>query len=746
MSIQVILSFSQYSWAQQGKSKKMPPARHYKVTPVPADLPGIKIDGVLAEDAWQGAVVIPLPYEFSPGNNLPAHVKTECLITFSRSKLYIGFRCYDPQPGKIRAHLMDRDAGYNTFTQDDHVAFYIDSFNDERRAYYFMVNPLGVQVDGIFNQLDSTVNFTWDGIWESAGKITGSGYVLELAIPFNQLRFPNTKGKQTWGFSIERSYPRTMQYRFMSHPWSRDASTILPFINKISGFENMEAGKELEFDPTLTLNRTDRREDIQDEMVNGKLKVEPGLSARWGITPNLTLQSTINPDFSQVEADVAQLEVNTRFALYYPEKRPFFLDGLDYFSLPMEMVYTRTVYDPTWGIKMIGKTGKNTIGFFLDQDRSNNLLFPANQGSRSTTLDENVLGGVFRYRRDIGKRANLGVLYTGRKSDEYYNHVASVDGVFWLSSRKKLVLQYTRTQTRYPEQVAKNYNQPASAFGGNSFYLYFINLSRKFWYAVEYENVATDFRADFGFIPRADYRKYRTFLQYIFYGKPKGWFDRIFLYFDGAYIVNQAGELSERNLILDVTYLGPLQTTIAPAFISQKLEYLGVTYDLNKFQAYFEMKPTSGVKYYIFSKTGDAVDYTNARPARSFLFNPGLELSLGRHFYLNLDHNYERLSYEGKRVYTANLFQARTVYNFNLKTFFRAIVQYVDIDRDINLYIVPVLPTTRTLFTQLLFSYKINPRTVLFLGYSDNHLGMKGIDLIRKDRTFFLKIGYALVL
>jgi hypothetical protein len=159
-----------------------------------------------------------------------------------------------------------------------------------------------------------------------------------------------------------------------------------------------------------------------------------------------------------------------------------------------------------------------------------------------------------------------------------------------------------------------------------------------------------------------------------------------------------------------------------------------------------EMQPRGGLKYFIFTSYGDTIDYTNSRQTRSILINPGVEIGLGRHLNINLNHIFEHLALKGEKIYTVNLFQARLLYNFNVRTFIRAIIQYMDINRNISMYSFPLEPVTRTMFTQLLFSYKINPRTVLFLGYSDNHLGMKGIDLTRTDRTFFLKIGYALVL
>ena len=143
---------------------------------------------------------------------------------------------------------------------------------------------------------------------------------------------------------------------------------------------------------------------------------------------------------------------------------------------------------------------------------------------------------------------------------------------------------------------------------------------------------------------------------------------------------------------------------------------------------------------------GDSIDYTNSRLARSWLLNPSIELGMGRHLNLNVSHIFERLSLEGEKIYHANLFQARVIYNFNVRSFVRATVQYTDIDRNTGMYFLPIEPHTRVLFTQFLFSYKINPQTVLFIGYSDNHLGFRGIDLTRTDRTFFLKIGYALVM
>jgi len=412
---------------QETDSSTTQKGAHYNVFPASTK---IKVDGVLDDEAWSKAEVIKLPYEWLPGDNIPAPVDTDCMLTYDEFHIYISFRCYDPEPKKIRAHLMDRDAT-DSLIQDDHINIMIDAFNDERRSFQFRVNPLGVQADANFSELEGYEDFSWDAIWASAGKIYDWGYAIEIGIPFNQLRFPQTKEEQTWGFSAERSWPRSVRHRMMSHVRNRNVSCILCQFNKISGLEKISPGRNLEFDPTLTANRTDimPSQNFPDgNLQSGKAKAEPGITAKWGITPNLILNATANPDFSQVEADVAQLDVNTRFALYYPEKRPFFLEGGDFFLTPVQAVFTRTVADPLWSTKLTGKIGRSAVGFFATQDRINNLVFPSNQDSLLTSLDEKVFGGVLRYRYDVGKGSTLGLLYTGRAGEEYTNHVAGADG------------------------------------------------------------------------------------------------------------------------------------------------------------------------------------------------------------------------------------------------------------------------------------------------------------------------------
>ena len=706
----------------------------------------IRIDGRINEMAWKNASRLGLKYEWTPGDNVDPPVKTECFITFDKNNLYIAFRCFDPDPKNIRAHLMGRD-DLSTFLMDDYVVILIDPFNDERRGFQFRVNPLGVQADANFSELEGYEDFSWDAIWDSSGKITEFGYEVEIAIPFNQLRFPVTAGKQTWGFSFFRAYPRNNSYSIGSHIRDRNRTCYLCQANKLTGFEGMSAGKNLEFDPTLTVTRTDEQADFpRGDFENGKIEVQPGITGRWGITPNLILNAAVNPDFSHVEADAAQLEVNTRFTLQYPEKRPFFLEGGDFFLTPLEAVFTRTVSDPLWGAKLTGKIGRNALGFFSAQDRYNNLIFPSNAGSVATSMDKDIYGGVFRYRRDVGKGSALGLLYTGRVGDDYHNHVAGVDGFFRLSKAKFMNIQFLNSNTDYPQQVAADFGQPMEAFSGNAFLLNFRHQGRNLQYGFDYEELDQNFRADSGFIPRVDMRRFMGYFTPIFWGKKNHWFQQLVVAAVFERITDKQGNLTDQTITLLSTYTGPLQTVFRPTFKKMKEYYNGSTYDLDQFQFHLQQKPVGGLKYYVDFIFGDNIDYNNSRKASVLAVNPGVRWCMGKNWNIDLSHIYQRLHVAGETIFSANLLQGQLIYNMNLRTFLRATVQYTNIQRNVDMYTFAIDPEYKTLFTQFLFSYRVNPQTVLYLGYSDNQFGWYGLDLTRKDRTFFLKIGYAFIM
>jgi hypothetical protein len=455
------------------------------------------------------------------------------------------------------------------------------------------------------------------------------------------------------------------------------------------------------------------------------------------------LNAAVNPDFSQVEADVKQLEVNQRYAIRYPEKRPFFLEGADYFLTPIEAVFTRTVADPDGGIKLTEKTGRTAIAVFATRDKFNNLLIPSNQGSIPYSIEDNTAGGVLRYRRDVGKGSTLGALYTGRAADDYYNHVAGVDGYVRLSDSKTLSLQYLRSTTEYSPEVDTLFSQDADAFAGGAASLNFNHRSSAWDYYLTYKDLAPEFRADFGYIPRVDYRKGELGLSRNFWGSEGAWYDLISIGAYGGSTYDYDGDRTDSDVHAYVSYSGALQTNAYAIGAVKREVFADTKYDLVQGMVQLDMKPAGGLHLYMMTHFGDMIDYSNNRLAWHVILNPRLEFNLGRHFNIDLRHRYMQMADDGNEIFTANLSQVKMIYNFNVRSFVRAIVQYQDISYNPAMYIFPIPAEEQTVFTQFLFSYKLNPQTVLFLGYSDNHLGYSGIDVLQKDRTFFMKLGYA---
>ncbi|MDH4219069.1 MAG: carbohydrate binding family 9 domain-containing protein [Candidatus Aminicenantes bacterium] len=710
---------------------------------VPDTSSTVHLDGVLDEEAWKHAVVLELPFEIDPGENLPARVRTVCRLVAGPNHFYIAFHAYDPEPDQIRAHYMDRDAAWD----DDWIFVTLDPFFDQRRGFQFLVNPLGVQMDSLLNEVGkggAEVDITWDAIWDSAGRIREDGYVVEIAIPYTSLRFPRKEGKQMWGFQAMRHFPRKFAYFFKATPWNRNRDCLLCENAVLIGFAGASPGRNLELNPAITSRRTDAYDNFPEGvMQKGGSKAEVGLSTRWGITPNVHINFAANPDFSQVEADIAQLDINTRFALFFPEKRPFFLEGADLFLTPINAVYSRTLADPSIGFKLTGKAGGHAFGVLTARDDITNMLLPANQGSQLDFLDQGSMSSVIRYRRDVGKRSTLGVLFADRRGGHYFNSILGADSYLQLSASDSLSFNLLYSRTMYPKDFAIEKGQPTDAFDSMALHMEYMHLARNWHWWACYENLGKNFRADVGFVPRTDTRKTTLGIQRVVWGKPDGWYRKLLLSAEWAYVDDQEGRLTDKFLVLNGEINGPLQSILKAGFTAKKELFNHVFFDQEFFQVDLSIRPSGALNLFLSGKMGDAVDYIGSRPARIRRINPGIGCFFGRHIQLRADHLLELLEIDRKRLYTANITQVKIVYQFGMHAFLCAIFQYLDVRRNPMLYLSMVDPTTRSLFTQFLFSYKLNPQTLLFMGYSDNRLGWEGGALIQKDRTFFIKISYA---
>ena len=715
-------------------------------TAIIPDLPrvegSIKIDGVLDDAAWRQALQIQVDTETHPGENIPAKVKTVAYLMEDGNSLFVAFDARDPDPSAIRAFLRDRDSAYN----DDFVGVVIDSYNDERRAFEFFSNPLGAQMDLTNDDINQQEDDSWDAIWNSAGKITESGYIVEMEIPLNQLRFQKMAGKQVWGLDVIRMYPRDSRVRIGNNPLDREVNCYLCQFSKIQGLENTEPGRNLEIVPTLTASRTDSRDDpVIDPMVEGNVESEAGLNLRWGITPDLTANLAINPDFSQVEADVAQLDVNNQFALFFPEKRPFFLEGSDYFRTPIQAVFTRTVADPTVGAKLTGKRGNNTFGVYAADDDKTNLLFPGAYSSDSESLDISNTAAVGRYSRSFGNASQVGAVITARSGDDYHNYVGGFDARWKISDQHTLKAQLLRSDTDYPDQVAIDFEQPLEAFTGSAAQLEYNYDSRNWFAYTSHEMFDAGFRADSGFITRVDYDQQVLGLGRRWHGDEDNWWTR--LRANGEYNIahDENGRLLEREIEGYFAIVGPKQWFMEFGGLTRDALFDGIMFKENKLNLYTEIKPKGGLYLAVWARVGDQIDFDNSRLGDQVRIQPRISWNVNQHLMLGLQSSLVKLdSKEGPNIFDAQVHDLRATWQFSVRSFIRLTVQQQDVERNQAMYIDEVDAHSRDVGRQLLYSYKLNPQTVFFLGYSDRHLDDDALDtLTATDRTFFMKIGYA---
>lgn len=708
---------------------------------VPMSLSPMNIDGVLDEEAWERALILELKYEVEPGENVPAPIRTEVLIIYDSNKLYTAFRCYDPDPSAIRAHISDREDCFS----DDHVNIHIDTFNDERRHLAFGGNPLGVQMDAIAT--GGSFDWSWDAIWDSAGKIYDWGYVLEMAIPFNQLRFQRSEGPQVWGFDAWRVQPRSVQRFLCVIPHDRNNNCFQCQMVKIKGFEGANPGRNVEVAPTLTAVRTDERSELPSgEFEKRNQKTDLGLTTRWGITPNITLSGALNPDFSQVEADAFQLDINQTFALYYHEKRPFFTEGADFFDTRLNVVYTRTMRDPIWGLKLTGKEGANTFGAYVVRDELTNIIFPGNQSSSSTSLALESTASVFRYKRDIGSKYTVGALFTDREGDDYFNRMLGFDGDFRFTGKDRLRVQALYSNTSYPGSVAEEFDQPLDGFGGAALDLFYVHNTRTWDFWGGFRDLGDDFRADIGFMPRVGYSRYYGGTGYNWIGNDKTWYTSLYLESNLSQDTDREGNLLQREANVFFQYQGPLQSHSFISIERTTERYSELEFDQNELYLHHCMSPNGDCHFGVNFLVGDRIDYANLRLGKRLRLSGNVGYNFGLHLRLSVNHVFERMRVSDARLYTANISRASVIYQFNTRTFFRSILQYVDYNYNVANYTFDIDPEFKHLFAQWLFSYKINPQTVLFIGYSDNYLGNQNFNLTQSDRTFFVKLGYAWVL
>src|SRR3989475_9155555 len=486
------------------------------------------IDGKLDDEIWKQATVLKDFYQVQPGDNIAPSKPTEVMLGYDSKFIYVAFHCYD-EPDKVRATIPKRDNIWN----DDYVGILFDTFNDGRKAYEFDFSPLGIQADGIWTDGQGE-DFNPDIVMESKGLVTSDGWTVEAAIPFKSLRYVAGKDK-LWGAHFWRRIKRFNNELDMWMPLNRDISSWLAQEGHLSGLEGISTERTLELIPSLTLSETGKRKatltsdqvtaGMKDpgRFVNEPVKFDPGLTGKFSITPNVTLDFAINPDFAQVESDQLVVTANQRFPIFFSEKRPFFLEGIDIFNTQIAAVHTRTIIDPDYAVKLTGKVNRNTFGLLLASDNGPGNFSPEERLTANPRfVDKNASVGILRLKHDIGKKDSfIGFLGTYRRFVDRYGELGGFDSRFRINKQTTFSAQALVTHSRrnffYPD-LGQSLDRAENAF----IYATDYNMSgRHFGY--EYSTVGRTryYRADVGFNRRTNTNNHNFFIQYRSEPKPK---------------------------------------------------------------------------------------------------------------------------------------------------------------------------------------------------------------------------------
>ena len=754
------------------------------------------IDGKLSDEAWKTAAVFKDFIQTRPGENIAPSAQTEVRIGYDDKHLYFAFRAWD-EAGKVRATVAKRDDIWN----DDFVWVSLDTFNDRRKAYVMAFNPLGIQADGVFSDgsFNNSEDYSVDLVMESKGEVVDDGYTIEVKVPFKSFRYEIGKGK-VWGLHLQRNIKHKNGEQDSWMPIARDVNGFLRQAGQITGIENISTEHNLEIVPSLTVSESGRRVSAlpagvsslnnPGRFVNQPLNFDPGISVKYGLTPNITLDFTANPDFAQVEADQTVVTANQRFPLFFEERRPFFLEGIEIFQTALQPVHTRAIVDPDYAAKISGKRGRNTFGLMLAADRApgnysadeRNDLY--NLPNIARFLDHKAYVGVLRAKRDVGRQSEIGIIATSYNFIEKHNHVGGIDGRFSLSKSATFSFQALATNSRrffYSPDEDRSIFRTGNGFGYTAT---FDLTKRRFGFFATSEGRTRDYRADVGFTRRTNSnfsglfarlsndpkRSTKATLQtWRIFGRSVvnyDWQGRTQQSQTGANLFMQFkrqigwgfGGNHRYERVFEEEF-GPKRTaTRRGAFAGSDSERSAAGYSVftffnarpsKKYSASAELGMSSGQMDYDFGAGRRFPRVSQAAlldPDARLDPGPGRELSLFTslayqptdplRFSLNYSRNRLTRFDTGRLAYDDQIYSFRTTYQFTRFVFVRSRIDYSTLGARAR--------------GQFLFGYTPNPGTSFYVGYNDD-LNYRGFSpftdryepgLQRNGRTFFMKMSY----
>ncbi|MBI3651412.1 MAG: carbohydrate binding family 9 domain-containing protein [Acidobacteria bacterium] len=686
-----------------------------------------------------------------PKDGEPASQKTEAFLGYDDKNLYIAFLCFDSEPDKVRARMTRRETAFS----DDFVEVTLDTFHDQQRGYVFASNPVGVQADGLWNEAGNGPDFSFDTVWDSQAQVTDKGYVVWMAIPFKSLRFSAAE-LQTWGITLLRVIPRANEWSY----WPRVSSRIQGRLNQagtLTGMEKISPGRNIQLNPYgfFTSSRAlDTVDANAPRLVTKPAAFDAGLDAKFVVKDSLVLDIAINPDFSQVESDEPQPTINQRFEVFFPEKRPFFLENASYFQTPINLLFTRRIADPQFGARLTGKLGKYNIGALVADDEA--------PGKRVAAHDplagKGALFTVARISRDLFKQSSLGVMFTDREYQNSYNRVGGIDGRFKIGQNWTTAFQAVSSETRFLDGTKQ---------GGAAYTASLDYTARKLGYTLQYTDYAKGFNTQAGFFVRPDVRAVDSFFRYDF--RPEG---KHLISWGPRLIMNQTWDHDGTKL--NETYVPILQFDLARQtgfsfYYAPESEYLRPSdFDLLKAtREYHRQNKGINIRSSYFAKVnvrgeyrwGQRINFVpapNQPPSLEDRVTANLTVTLRPITPLVIDNVYllEKLRSRatGANIYNNHIIRSKWNLQFNREFSFRMILQY---DAVLANQEYTSLQTTKHINADFLLTYLVHPGTAFYAGYNSNHQNLDSqlrhneFGLVRTrgsflndGRQFFVKVSY----
>jgi len=683
------------------------------------------IDGALDDGIWQECPSVSNFKTFAPDFGKDGTEKTIGYLAYDSENLYFAFRCYDREPDKIKSAVSSRD----NVRSDDWVCINLDSFNDQQALYAFYVNPDGIQMDSRYAA--GREDFSVDIVWYSAGQRTKDGYTIEIQIPLRSIRYSETNPVQMSIF-FERYITRLSEHSSYPELDPAKGMNFLPQMTPLL-YPDVKHFSLFEILPAATYSQKYKLD--AGRLVNYEHKGEVGLTLKYGLTSDLILDGTYNPDFSQVEADAGQVDVNLRYALYYPEKRPFFLEGSEIYTVAatqmsaidpvVSVVHTRMMVNPLVGGKLSGKIdSRNTIASLYVMDE-----IPS---------DERALSGnyshfpIFRYKRALEEDSYLGAIYAGREFKEHFNRVLGVDGMLRMTPAAMFQFNGLYSTTK-PDAATKQ--SPGYTFGLNYGY-----GARDLDYSLSVNNISEDFSAEAGYITRTGMLGFAGLVRPKFYPRG-GAFQRISVELVSAQTKDKFARMWETYNYLAVrpAFLGSMNATVLYSYATEV--FSGQRFNTGGFQASVSGLVTNQLRALLSYRTGQAIYYSanpyqgkSNRASATVIYQPTANLEANLSFVYS---DFYRAS-DSEKIYEYPISRAKITYQMNRYLFFRGIVEY-------NKY-------RRRMLTDFLASFTYIPGTVAHAGYGSIYERMEwdntragyvnSEQFLESQRGFFFKVSY----